>query len=270
MSDLPDLDTSAISTVCFWNAISDGGVSSIDPTEATNDGNLKNVTYYDNGIEGDYRVTLDSNGLVVRDAKVRVKNDGWFVAYLDDSFESKTSSFVPSTKDEYTPGRWDNIHFPFGGFGGGGAGKQGPLSDIIDSIRSNLSNGGTMTFNTSDVGIKDYVNPDATTITYLALRGSGNETTYNWSYTDSTDILAHEIRFVGKDGNDNVGYVSNTSIDWDNTTIMSGNSNDNSYKMQTYDGQAAGLTPSAGSTVDIYFYGANAGDIATGQALLWK
>lgn len=89
MAELPDIDTSNVSHIAYFNAIDDGGVTTIDPEEVTSAPGIQDYTLYDNGLEGTFNLqeTYDDISLadstVFPEATFRVKSDGWMVVYLD-------------------------------------------------------------------------------------------------------------------------------------------------------------------------------------------
>lgn len=152
MADLPDLDTTAISFVAFWNAIDQGGVDAIDPEDCLSDGAIQEYTLYDNGWEGEY--TLPGTG---NDATVRVKSDGWFVAYLD-----RTEVYTQTVGDPSNiPGPWD-VLFDW-------TNPSSTVSDLenntlersINALAQELDNWDDILYVDSDVGLYDYWVSDA-------------------------------------------------------------------------------------------------------------
>lgn len=151
MSDLPDLDTDEISFIGFWNAIDDGGVDSIEPEDCLDNDNLQEYTLYDNGWDGKYEFDYHEGG--PREFDVRVKSDGWFIAYLD-----RTENY--SIKDERPNinGPWDIIYDWTGSTNENL--DRNVLTEIIDSLRSDQDNSGDMSFAHQDVGLYEYSRED--------------------------------------------------------------------------------------------------------------
>jgi len=154
MPTLPDLNTSNIGFIGFWNAIKDGGVSHITPSEATSDSNVQSSTSYDNGWEGTYRL---ANG---RTANVRVKYDGWIVLHIDRSntFQTGTGS-APR-------GYWDIIHNWAKGGGPTDTIVNNEFERAIHSLQSNFSNSGNISYNSNQVNLYnyEYTNADYATV----------------------------------------------------------------------------------------------------------
>lgn len=185
MSNLPDLDTGSAGFVAYWNAIDQGGVSSIDPEEVLTDGSVVQYTVYDNGVSG---TTTLGNGRV---ANFRVKNDGWFVVFFPrgENFE------IQQTDRDLVTGSYDIIH-NWNVLDSGSTISPDALSRGIQSLQSNLSNSGSITFGYSDVGIYNYEYDNATTITCLAQSlsdGSSGTEHPEFSYTAETTRVYHAL-----------------------------------------------------------------------------
>jgi len=188
MATLPDLDTTSIGCIAYWNAIDQGGASSVAPDEVLSDGSITGYAIYDNGVEGDY--TLGSG----RTATFRVKNDGWFVVYLD-----RTELYAVNEPNvANVRGPWDIAD---DWTSGTSEVTQNTLERAVNSLQSELPNSGNITYNTSDVGLYDYNHTNATTITVLSASDNGDSGTkdYGFSYTSSTTRVTHAV--VGKGQN---------------------------------------------------------------------
>lgn len=192
MAELPDLDTTQVGFMAYWNAIDSGGVGSIDAEEALTDGNITSYTLYDNGFTAEYGQTsgntssdgIDNN---FRSLNVRVKNDGWIVAYIDPSLTLGVPAtgwfdfIVDTQRDVMDAARENNFTI-----------SPDILSQAVERLASNLSNYGSMTFNYSDVGFYSYLFPDCTNIFYGSFaeyNPDGGITNYSGvSYTSGTDL----------------------------------------------------------------------------------
>lgn len=171
MSDLPDLDTSQISFIAYWNAIDDGGVSSIDPEDVIADGNINEYTLYDNGVH------IDRYSIGPREIEARIKSDGWIIAYLDRTNNPATNTSPPPSGPWDIISDWETRSVNSG---------QNKLSRAIDGLQSEFTNASQITFSYSDVGLYNYEYPDATATTIL--QTSGNYPSGSFSYTASTTI----------------------------------------------------------------------------------
>lgn len=167
MSDLPDLDTSQVSYISYWNVIDDGGVSSFDPSDVLTDGNIQEYTLYDNGIH------IDRYSTGWREIQARVKSDGWFIAYLDRTNDPENEEIGP----------WEILDL---------SSNPDPsrlaTETTIQSLQSNLSNSGNVTFNYSDVSLYNYEYPDASNLTIFFKANFGPSESNEFSYTSGTTI----------------------------------------------------------------------------------
>jgi hypothetical protein len=183
MSDLPDLDTSQISFIAYFNAIDQGGVQSIDPTEVTNHGNVQSYTLYDNGVQGVYTTATG------RDCAFRVKEDGWFVAYLN-RYENFNNGENGNQDDVRGP--WDLLN-NWVDYNSTDDITSNSLERCINALKGELSNSGSVTYSASDVGLYDYRHPSAAGITALSDWGEDySGSTYSQSpgfqYTSGTTV----------------------------------------------------------------------------------
>jgi len=169
MADLPDLNKNDISFIAYWNAIDQGGVSSIDPSEVTSASEFTGGVYYDNGIEGYFTLT---NG---RQATVRIKNDGWLIAYLDTE-----ESYATEVSDvDLIRGHHDLIH-DWDTSDSAGSTSPNTLTRAVSTLKDEFSNSGSMAYGDSQVSLYNYQFSGATTTTHLSFRKQvGNKPKYN-------------------------------------------------------------------------------------------
>jgi hypothetical protein len=189
MADLPDIDTSDVSFIAFFNAIDQGGVTDIDPTEVTNHGNVQSYTLYDNGVEGVYTTVTG------RDCAFRVKEDGWFAAWFNryENFDNSENEDPDNVR-----GPWDLVN-DWTDFNTADDITQNSLERCINALKNELSNSGSVTYSASDAGLYDYRNQSAAGITGLSC------------YNDSTNIATngdHSYEYPG------LQYTSGTTVHW--------------------------------------------------------
>lgn len=196
MAELPDINTSEVSFIAFWNAIDSGGVSSIEPEDALTDGSIQNYTLYDNGWEGDYSL---ENG---RTAKVRIKSDGWLVAYLD-----RTEYYDQSASRPDVNGPWDAFEWNVSGDTFDITNNS--LERAIASLQGQLSNSGDIGYVSGDVGLYDYSRSDYTGWAVYTTYLSGSTKTYGLLHTGVTIEDAVLL------GSADSGFDSSAHIDWD-------------------------------------------------------
>lgn len=151
MSTLPDITTSNVGYIAYWNALNHG-VGSINASDVLSDGNIQSYTLYDNGFTAQY------SG-ITRTFTVRVKQDGWFVAYIDrtNQYNAQASSQQNGYWDILND--WTNTGTNISTF------PNNVLERSIHSLQSQLSNSGSITYNSSDVGLYNYQYTSATTST---------------------------------------------------------------------------------------------------------
>lgn len=187
MAKLPDIDTTAVSYLGYWNAIDQGGADSIDPSDALSDSSLIDYTLYDNGWEGTYS---SATGRVLT---VRVKNDGWFVAYIDRT-TGTTGDNSPTQDVSQVRGPWDLIN-AWSVSDGTGSLSSSTFHAAIQSLQSNLSNAGNITYADADVGLYNYQYTSSTTVTMLGVESGGNQDsrTPGAQFTSETTRNQHHI-----------------------------------------------------------------------------
>lgn len=241
MADLPDLNTDNVSVLSYWNAISDGGASDIDPEEVLSDGNIQDYTLYDNGVEINNYSTVTG-----RSAKARVKSDGWFVVWMDDTVELvENSGGKPegpwSIVDDWTEGPVDsdNNDYPK-------SATDHTLVDAISSMVNELSNSAGISFSNSDAGFYNYLSPDSDVTTikhcYIFMDDSYPKSA-SFGPTDGTTIaFAYAAGHCTNDSQ----YNSFTEVTIGGNHVV--NVTDTSKRYSAYDLQNRGMMPSNGNT----------------------
>jgi len=181
MATLPDLNTGSIGFIAYWNVEDQGGLdgSQWDVDEVLSDGRINNYTLYDNGVEGSYTFP---NG---RDGSFRVKNDGWFITYIDRSNPGEGATATQNPDN--ARGEWDIAH-DWTSTGTISGVNSNTMARGINSLQNNLVNSNGITFNWGDVGLYHYgyAADGATNVTLLCDRARANSGSYNTS-TD-TDL----------------------------------------------------------------------------------
>jgi len=220
MADLPDLDTTTVSYIAYWNAIDTGAISSIDAEDITTSGRILNYTLYDNGLEGE--IDLAPTGNVYRNngaptAQFRVKNDGWFAVYTDrtEKFTQDTDHDGESNGTPRYPASadgWWRLDVNWAA-SDASSGRNvdvvnNSLVRTIDHLRRQLSNSGNTTLNAGDAGLYNYQYDVATTTTYLSTYSSeGSTQTPGFSYTSETDLRAVVVTGATQADYDDTGDV---------------------------------------------------------------
>jgi len=155
MATLPDLDTSAIGIIAFWNAL-DHGVPEIDPTDVLSCPNVDTYEQYDNGIQGTMHLDRHDGSKV--SMYFRVKGDGWFITWFP-------RYSVPEPDQIDVEGRWSNATDPDGYYNllwdwtyysQNINPSQSALERAIYTLAQYLDNWGSITYSESDVGHYSY------------------------------------------------------------------------------------------------------------------
>ena len=182
MATLPDLDPTQIGVIAFWNAhdhrVDPALGATIDPTDVL--GVLKSYTLYDNGVDGliDYGPAFDVN--------VRVKNDGWIIAWMDRTNYYAQNVFVDTYRSS---GGLTHAKFPYKGYYhlmypwtastiNELTSNTNTLIEIIGYLYNQLSNAADFNFIKSDVGVYCYEFTDVNTITMASYVHAGGLTRY--------------------------------------------------------------------------------------------
>lgn len=236
MATLPDIDTANTSYAAFWNAISQGGVSNIDPLEVTDDNGVIEYDVYDNGLEGKYDLSRFLQGKGSRECFFRVKDDGWVVAYFDSTrdfaqqeesgFAGDFSSTVTAVYDILNDWTYAN-YGDDGPYGNGYQSVQNnTLERTVNSLYSQFSNSGNMNYASSDVGLYVFDIDGPTNFTQLDYeRRFGGDSINNdveFTYTEPTTFYeGYAAGFVGIETDFGSGTLSFDGINNANLTIAS-------------------------------------------------
>jgi hypothetical protein len=243
MADLPDIDTSTVGFIAYWNAL-DHGVNDIDPSEVTSDSDIVSYTIYDNGLEGTYRPSyMDAS----RDFTFRVKEDGWFITYLD-----RRNEFGQSTTKADVEGYWDLPHDATDEYSPSDI-QQNTLERAIYNLHRELSNSGSITYSNADVGLYNYEFSTSTTVTLFSYADS-NSSTNNLGITYTSDTTRNWHVAWGS------GRTARTAS-WEGTTVLDSN---NSYG--ALDILANALMPNSGTE----YTGRTEQDCQLGHLILWE
>jgi len=230
MADLPDIDTTQVNFIAFWNAIDQGGVTDIDPSEVTSQPNIISHTVFDNGIEGVY----DSN--TGRDINFRVKEDGWLVTWVD-----RSELFNQNVADPNTiRGPWDLMN----DWTNGSSDSQlitNNLERAIRQLTGEFSNFASMNYVAGDVGLFNFEFDTATTTSLLSkvhstASGATSTETPGFSYTSATDLLWAIAAGTGA-----IGAQDSASSAFEGVTLA------NAPNVGVIDLLAQGLIPTAGT-----------------------
>lgn len=231
MATLPDIDTTQVGWIAYWNAIDQGGLNSIDPEDVLSAGFITSYEIYDNGIDG---VGTSPNG---REINWRVKNDGWFVAWMDNN---ETYSKNEGSRSTIT-GHWDINPDWTSGNTRSTLMTNNNLEIRINDLARQLSNWDSSIYSSSDVGLYQYDYSSPTTATMLQIAGSDNNSNYNsfngktanFMYTSNTTLYYGAVSGHGEG-------AGNANATFENDTFAGGNGNHGSI-----DALNDGLIPDA-------------------------
>lgn len=212
MAELPDLDTTQIGYLAYWNVFDDGGATDFDPENALSDPRINQSTLFDNGFDAEYTAPNGRDPIFVR-----VKSDGWFVAWLnrDEAFTENTSD---SNRNTATIGHYDIIH-NWPARNGLSNLEANTLARSIQNLQAELDV--TPAFDFADVGLFNFAFDTADASTMLGSQDSGisGRNTYGFVYTAATTPLYAAIT-AETDGNAETFW--NNNIDTGDVTISFG------------------------------------------------
>lgn len=212
MSDLPDLDTSEISFVAWYNVIDDGGLDSLDPENLISHPDIKEYTLYDNGWEGVFEM---ENG---RDADVRAKSDGYIVAYLD-----RSESYGQDVDRSDITGPWDVLNDWTDSYNLTNELGENELANSIHSLIGELDNSddipsyGDFGSWSEDAGLYDYSHGDHEGWAIFSFQDTSEiDGTYGFLHTDVTIDGAVIVASIDRK---DIGYSANVTWDPDDESI---------------------------------------------------
>ena len=211
MPTLPDLQTTLISTLCYFDAGVVIKKSDVLPI-------LESFTEYDNGVDGIMSFTFDgtriTSGTRIR-LQVRIRTDGMVYAYGLRADEFKTGSVGDSTAAS-GPQNWQRALLPVSGFGNTAPSAQDTL--LFRAIQQLVNVVTTPGKNVPNVGTVNYYDFEFTTTgnIYVFGTGVGAGTNQNnstaWQFTQpvglSLFLLAWRCPFSGSPGTGNTASVS--------------------------------------------------------------
>lgn len=251
MAELPDLDTRSIGHIAYWNAIDQGTLPGVNPDEVLSANGVRSSTLYDNGVEGTFQT------LTGRNCSFRVKNDGWFVVWFDQT-TTYQNSLNNSTE---VAGRHDLVN-NWTEYSQTGGIVKNTLERVINALWNELSNSANVQYSPSDSGLYNYEFSGATATTLLTsnqgVYGESNGE-YSHTYTDGflytaeTDPYAVDFYFsllnIREESQSRLTVCGAEVLD----TANSGNNPDNNrYFYGAYDLWNSNLVPNAGTEYEIY------------------
>jgi len=207
MATLPDIDTSQVSFIAYWNILesASAGHDTFDPLDIISWGGVESTTTYDNGVAGDFSL---SNG---RTGHFRAKTDGWIITYLDrtEQLSNDTSS------NRYGP--WDiGRTLGRGGNWGTPTLNEDELERALHNFYDETPESGdtNSSWDGSEVGYYNYWHP-GTNVTLLGdyVSGYGGQSSNNTlEFTASTTVGYHAIYAAGQGTERNYGNAEDWRI----------------------------------------------------------
>lgn len=181
---LPELDTSNIGLIAFWNHL-DNGALEINPTDVENV--LTSSKRYTNGIDGTYGFGFANQPTLP--VNVRVKDDGWLIAWLP-----QTQEEVSGVGGNTLVTGYQNFHNDWTATDANGDSDIMPsnptLERVVKALHGALANSGGSTYNPGDVAFYDYGHPSATSITQTGYSTS-DFVEGSYDLTPSSDATIH-------------------------------------------------------------------------------
>jgi hypothetical protein len=268
MATLPDLDTSKVGMIGYWNA-TNHGVSEIDPIDAIDFNKVTEYTQYDNGLQGKLEVRRvgekkgeeslgffsgvddeEERGPENIEFNFRMKSDGWILVWTD-----RTNQFGPDWFGNNTEGyrgyyditfNWsaprtgqDKLNYNTGNEYNISLLPKTEISVKIKALQEKLSNSGNITFNHSDVDYYCYEFPNANRMAQsIELFGEGF-TDYNTqegfdagvSYPSNTNKKYHAVFASVSTAEENDGSFELLFNDTTITPSKSPTANQNTHRL---------------------------------------
>lgn len=249
---LPDLDTSSIGFIGFNNVVdSDSNIDSIDPSSVTD--LFETVREYSNGVEGVYLAELWGT-LDPRKVRVRVKEDGWIIAWFE-----REENYDNLSNDSTLFGSHDFIN----DWTDTGVGWSKSLDDIIQTFSDNLSQ--SISYDSSTTGYYHYEHPSASTYTVMA----GHQGNDGWKEV-SIEPLETTLYYHAAISGRGQTYGGDSQVHWrpnGYTDIQLSDGSDSSYgSVQAKDETDNGVT----SVMDIYNPDGNYLGIPSYNLFIWE
>jgi len=197
MANLPDINTADVGIIAFWNAHDHlaGGPDTIDPTDCT--GIFTSYSVYDNGIYGYADPNAKGWGGSGRHINLRVKNDGWIIAWID---RTNTFGYPNKIKGDFGEsgykGYYDIIYDWIDQYAS--TNNISFISYLISLLYNALANKASFTFSNADVGhyCYEFISANVITIASSIMVINGNVLSY-FQYTAGTNVYHASVSSSG-------------------------------------------------------------------------
>ena len=234
-----------MSYIAYFNAVTQGGASSISPSDVLSSGSVTSSTTHDNGIEGEISPQTSAFRSTIQ---FRVKSDGWIVAYID---RRLNLAQVTGTQANVI-GPWDVLGY---GADTGDASAEvknvnnTELAYVIEHLISQLSNSGSVTYTRGDEALFNYEYASADVTRVLRVEESFADNVYDVDYTfTKTTGTTLAAMWVGSNVADQYG-TEDIQVYYEGTQLSS----DENGRYGVVDPVSAGTAPGAGETVTLNY-----------------
>lgn len=216
MATLPDIDTSNVSFIAYYNILeAQDGYDSWDPSEVASYGGVSSTTTYDNGLTGSVGIPGG-----IRTASFRAKDDGWIAVYMTGRVEERTKTDLSQPK-----GEWDFLYNTEQTNRGAQRTSMNPdgLTRVINGMynQTTISGYADTSFSAGDVGVYNYWHK-GTNVSHGSINANStggfddDSSTASWSYDSGTNIVygaAYGWLNDGQGGGNNGGIGGNNATD---------------------------------------------------------
>lgn len=188
MADLPDLDTTTISFVAYYNIIEQEGDDQWEADQVLSAPGIESYTLYDNGVEGEFTIVTG------RTVGFRAKNDGWIITYMD-----RTQNYA----DTGEPRGYQDLANNYVDDTGPGYFHQHSLERAINQMRAQSDGSSNHNYSHNKTGLYNYEYSDAQGVTGMSV---WSEQTSSYTITGTSTVYrgvvyaANASRYEGRGG----------------------------------------------------------------------
>lgn len=213
MAELPDLDTSSISFIAYYNIIDQEGDDQWEADQVLTAPGIVDYTLYDNGVEGTYQIVTG------REVTFRAKNDGWIIAYMD-----RTQVY----SDDGSPRGYQDLINDYTDNDGPGYLDRNSLERAVNDMRQESDGSSTHNYDYSKTGLYNYEYTAAQGTTGLAAWSGG---TFSYTITGSTTTYRGVVYAANASR-----YEGRGNFDWNNGAWDNGEYNTGANDMSVVGG----------------------------------
>jgi hypothetical protein len=193
MAVLPDIDTSNVGLMAYYNILDETVTNDFNPVDAISAPGVLSYEQFDNGIKGKYDIGRGE----FRAANYRVKSDGWVVVWIN-----RERNYVTDTRDSdklklLTDLLTNPEELPITGSFNDTEGVT-VISELFNEI--NQETDANASFDSNDVSWYSYEFDSATSLQILDKRVTGAEE-YSFSYPSTISNLSVSLLGYCRDQN---------------------------------------------------------------------